>query len=383
MRQPVPSLEQIFDAHFRRLATTLRASTVGQYRCASRCFLTYLHTAFPHLRKLSQLRREPHLLGWFRWLCEHNPPLCNKTRSNYLLYVRHLFHGLADHGHSLQPGLIRKQDFPPLPHYLPKPLSPEEDQWLDQQLRRTDDLESNALLLVRATGIRIGEAIDLSLDCLRQVSEEQWALHVPLGKLHTERLVPVDEELRRIVARILALRALASASCLANSHGFLLPRRRGHPALYKTLQHALARAARRAGCTTRVTPHRLRHTFATVMLRLGVSLPALMQLLGHKDIRMTLRYVQVTQQDLQCEFHRARLNTLQLHRIPTLPLSPTTAALRADLPAIRDAITATRHLLEMFRLQLEDDKTRRKLRRLTQRLLNIHHELDHLTSSEK
>jgi site-specific recombinase XerD len=38
------------------------------------------------------------------------------------------------------------------------------------------------------------------------------------------------------------------------------------------------------------------------MLRLGISLPALMQLLGHKDIRMTLRYVEVTQLDLHCEF---------------------------------------------------------------------------------
>src|SRR5712691_4950987 len=45
--------------------------------------------------------------------------------------------------------------------------------------------------------------------------------------------------------------------------------------------------------------------YASEMLRLGVSLPALMQLLGRKDIRMTLRYVQVTQQDLQREFHTA------------------------------------------------------------------------------
>ncbi|HEY6373709.1 MAG TPA: tyrosine-type recombinase/integrase [Candidatus Sulfotelmatobacter sp.] len=44
------------------------------------------------------------------------------------------------------------------------------------------------------------------------------------------------------------------------------------------------------GCATRLTPHRLRHSFATVMLRLGVSLPALVQVLGHKDVRMTLRY---------------------------------------------------------------------------------------------
>ena len=42
-----------------------------------------------------------------------------------------------------------------------------------------------------------------------------------------------------------------------------------------------------------------RHSYASEMIRLGVSLPALMQLLGHKDIRMTLRYVQVTQHDLK------------------------------------------------------------------------------------
>jgi serine/threonine protein kinase len=47
--------------------------------------------------------------------------------------------------------------------------------------------------------------------------------------------------------------------------------------------------------------------------------------------------------------------------------------------AIRDAISATRHLLQMFRLQLEDHNARRKLRRLTQRLFNISRELDHLT----
>jgi len=56
------------------------------------------------------------------------------------------------------------------------------------------------------------------------------------------------------------------------------------------LCHALAQAALRAGCTSKVTLHRLRHTYATEMIRLGVSLPALMQMLGHKDINMTLRY---------------------------------------------------------------------------------------------
>src|SRR5208337_4794037 len=110
---------------------------------------------------------------------------------------------LAANGHSLLPDLIRQEDFPPPPHYLPRPLSFQDDQLLQQELRRSDDLAAQALLLIRSTGIRIGECVTLSLDCLRQVGPEQWALHVPLGKLHTERLVPAHPEIRRIVERIL------------------------------------------------------------------------------------------------------------------------------------------------------------------------------------
>jgi integrase len=141
--------------------------------------------------------------------------LCNVTRIHHLIYLRRLLEDLAANGHSVQPDLIRREDFPPQPRYLPRPLSLHDDQLLQQELRRTDDLAANALLLTRATGMRIGECIDLPLDCLQQVGPEQWALHVPLGKLHNERLVPADPEIRRIVERILALRFLAPPSHLA------------------------------------------------------------------------------------------------------------------------------------------------------------------------
>ena len=52
-------------------------------------------------------------------------------------------------------------------------------------------------------------------------------------------------------------------------------------------------------------PHRFRHTFASDMVRAGVSLPALMQLMGHADIQTTLRYVQVTPQDVYLQYARA------------------------------------------------------------------------------
>jgi hypothetical protein len=161
----------------------------------------------------------------------------------------------------------------------------------------------------------------------------------------------------------------------------MLPRAGSHDALYQTLLPALADAAKRAGCSGPVTPHRLRHSFASEMVRLGVSLPALMQLLGHKDIRMTMRYVEVVQLDLQREFYAARQNAAQPHRFPILSVPNVSAS--ADLPGIRQALTATRHLLEMYRRQLTDDKTRRTLRRLDRRLLAVDSRLDRLATAEK
>ena len=358
------SLEQILETHVQTLRLSLRPNTVAEYRSIGRRFFAYLRTAFPQVHRLSQLRRDPHLLGWFRWLSEQQPLLSNTTRFHYLIRLRRLLHSLPAN-HSVQPDFIRREDFPAQPRYLPRPLSLQEDQLLQQELRRTDNLVANALLLMRATGIRIGECLDLSLDCLRQLEPDRWALHVPLGKLHTERLVPADPELRQIVERILALRALAPPSYLAKSQLLLLPRSR-RQTLDKTLRSVLAQTAKRAGCFSHVTPHRLRHSFATEMLRLGVSLPALMALLGHKDIRMTLQYVQVTQQDLQREFHQARQNATHSHRLPTLALPQDIPS--AGLPTIRQALEATRHLLEMYRRQLANENSRRTLQRLDKRL---------------
>lgn len=374
------SLDQIFESQIQTLALTRRIATAAQHRVAVRRFLGFLQGAFPQVRRLSELRHDPHLLGWFRWLCQQDPPLRNKTRRLYLLRLRRLLEDLAAEGHSLQPNLIRREDLPPIDQYLPRPLPFEEDQRLQQELRRTDNLFSNALLLTRFTGIRIGECIDLSLDCCQQLAPDHCALHVPLGKLHTERWVPADSEIQRIVARILELRPGAPPARLAKSEGLLLPRG-SRSRLYRSFLGLLADAAVQVGCSSHVTPHRLRHTYATEMIRLGVSLPVLMQLLGHKDIGMTLRYVQVTQQDLQREFHLARKNVAELHRVPTLPIPNN--ALPADLPGIHQALAATRHLLEMFRRGLPNELTRRRLQRLDGRLFAIGEQLDHILMPEK
>jgi site-specific recombinase XerD len=381
MKRSAANLDQIFETHLSTLALTLRPNSVTDYRCVATRFLSWLHAAFPRAYQLSQFRRDPHLLAWFRHLCEQQPPLSNQTRRCYLLCLRRMLDDLAANGHAIAPDLIRPDDFPPTPRYLPRPLSPQDDQLLQRELRRTNDLNANALLLMRATGIRIRECIGLPLDCLRQLGANAWALHVPIGKLHNERLVPVDDDTRRTIGRLFELRTLASAAQRVRSRGFLLPRLGRSDPLYHGLRMALADASKRADCSCPVSPHQLRHTFATEMIRLGVSLPAVMQLLGHKDIRMTLRYVEVTQHDLQREFHTARLNIAQSHRLP-VPSIPNGSA-SADLPGIRQALNAARHLLENYRRQLSNATTRRTLGRLDKRLLAVATQLDQLAKTEK
>ena len=119
------------------------------------------------------------------------------------------------------------------------------------------------------------------------------------------------------------------------------------------------------------------------MLRAGVSLPALKELLGHKSLRMTLRYVQVTQNDLQREFHAARLK-LEALRL-TLPqlLATSEPNPNAGITGIFQFLATSRHLLEMYRRQLPDGKLQRQLTRLANRLLKVGAELERLLPPEK
>jgi site-specific recombinase XerD len=291
--------------------------------------------------------------------------------------LRRLLEEVAAAGYSLADQLIRREDFPPLPVYLPRALAMEDDQRLQQELRRTDGWEASALLLLRLTGMRIGECLDLPAHCLRQIGPDAWGVHVPLGKLHTERMVPADAEIREAVARI---QALASDAPTMDSTEFLLPRRGTRSTLYRSLRAALDHAAERAGCSAPITPHPLRHTFASEMVRLGVSLPALMQMLGHRDIRMTLRYVQITQVDLQREYFAARLKAAERYNVPQLA-APTGPAV-AGLAGVCQALAATCHMMEMYRRQIKD-KISRKLRRLAHRLSAVESEVQKLETNGK
>jgi integrase len=365
-----PAFDRALDSY----CASLNPETVRHYRGTVRNFLLYLAKDHSDANSLASLRRDPHILGWMSRLRSQQPPLVTASYINRLLALRCILTELAwmnqlpDLAH-----FIRSEDIPRLPQRLPRPLTPEQDDLLQREFLRRNDLGSNALLLIRHTGMRIGECADLSFDCLRATGPHQWAVHVPLGKLKTERLVPVDSFVRDLVQRLRFFRSLDALP----QDGFLLPRSHRKEALVRELREYLHQVCDALGLSTRLVPHQLRHTYATEMLRAGVGFPALMKLLGHTDPEMTMRYVEVALTDLQREFQLARSKPRHLIPQPKTHFNPA----RTGLTGVLDSILAARHVLEIFRRTLPDGDARQHLDRLSNRLTKILAEARKLATS--
>ena len=238
------------------LSTALTPSSKRNYDIVVRSFLVYLGTRYPAVTRLDQLRRDPHLLGWMAHLRAKNPPLATATCIGRLFALRTIFHELARTSHLPELAyLLLREDIPRSPHTLPRPLTIEQDQLLQQEFMRRNDLGGNVFLLLRYTGMRIGECVDLSYDCLRTTGPNQWAIHVPLGKLKTERMVPVDAFVRDLVHRLRFFRSLDSLPV----DGLLLARPGSKIAILVQLRDYLHQLCDSLGLSTSIVPHQFRH----------------------------------------------------------------------------------------------------------------------------
>jgi site-specific recombinase XerD len=357
-------LASVFDRAIDSFSAALSPETTRHYRGTARNFLGYLGAYYPQVNRLEQVHREPHILDWMSRLRSQVRPLSTASYINQLIALRSLFNELAwTEPCAALAHLIRREDIPRSPQRLPRPLASQQDQLLQQEFLRRNDLGGNVFLLIRHTGMRIGECADLSCDCLRSTAPQQWAIHVPLGKLKTERMVPVDLFVCEVVQRLAFFRSLDPLP----ANGWLLARPRTKEALVRQLRDYLHQVCHSLALSTRIVPHQLRHTYATEMLRAGVSFPVLMKLLGHTSPEMTMRYVDVALTDLQREFQRARSQPRHLVPQPKLP----SARLRAGLDGVIDSLLAAQHVLEMFRRALLNGPSRRCLDRLSNRLTKI------------
>jgi integrase len=210
--------------------------------------------------------------------------------------------------------LVFSSDIPRQPRMLPRALPADIDAALTDAIARHPDPFARAgLAIMRGTGLRIGELLDLELDCVIDYGTTGSWLRVPLGKLATERAVPLDDPTLACLDTLIRHRGPQRAlphPRLGRGADFIFVER-GRRIVPGRLRRALRQAAADAGLTgtdgqpPRVVPHQLRHTYATNLANAGLSLPALMALLGHQTPEMTLRYATLASPTLRTAYDEA------------------------------------------------------------------------------
>ena len=323
------TLRPTFVAYLDRLTATHAPQTVTGTASRLNTFAAHLAVVDPALKDLASLDRQRHIETYLTATAEAvnsrtGAPLSPTERRGRVLAVHCLLNDICEWGWPQAPNrrLIFTSDIPKLPRPLPRYLTPDLDRRLADALRScTNRLAGDALLLQRATGLRIGELVDLELDCVHEIPGQGAWLKVPLGKLNTERMVPLDDETVAIIDRIVAHR----------SPGRPLPHpRTGRPTEFLLTHHGqrvtvymlrdvITQVAHDAGLP-HTTPHQLRHTYATALVNAGVSLQSLMALLGHVSAEMSLRYGRLFDATVKAEYERAL--TSAKSQLAAMPVDP-------------------------------------------------------------
>lgn len=289
-------------------------------------FAEYLTAHHPEITCLSRLDRAfiEGYLAWNRtrgWRGRRAAAGAERTISaavaqSAVLSLRNLLDDITAWGWQQAPPrrLVFAADVPKLDQPLPRALAPDVDAAVMNAVAHLDDPFARVgLTVLRGTGLRVGELLDLELGSIIDYGPAGTWLKVPLGKLATERMVPLSAATIATLDEWVALRGVhrplphprtgVLTDFLFTVHG----RRLGYTRLRNGLLAAAESAGLRApdGGVLVVTPHQLRHTWATELANAGMSLQALMALLGHVTPQMTLRYATLASPTLRVAYDEA------------------------------------------------------------------------------
>jgi integrase/recombinase XerD len=260
--------------------------TIAAYQNDLAQFLTYL--AGVDVSSWHDASRA-HILNYIHHLQKRE--YASSTIGRKIAAVKSFFHFLVADG-VLQDDPTASVDSPPVDKRLPHPLSREEvDRLLAEPARSNTPkgLRDRALLeLLYATGMRASEVIELEVDAVDLEAETVRCV----GKGNKERILPLYERAREALGEYLEngrARLLQGRDEMA-----LFVNHRGRPLTRQGLWLIVKEYALAAGVKREVTPHTLRHSFATHMLDGGAGLRELQQLLGHASISSTQVYTEIS-----------------------------------------------------------------------------------------
>jgi integrase/recombinase XerD len=264
------------------------ANTLRSYAADLRRYLD--HLASLRFDDLGDVR-EGDVTGFVAALRSGDPPLAASSAARALAAVRGL-HRFAVRDGLLDLDVAREVSPPALPSRLPRTLSVDE---VEQLLAGCigdgpGALRDRALLeILYSTGARISEAVGIDLDDLDMPGRTVLLR----GKGGKERIVPIG---RPALAAVEAYLVRARPPLAARGRGTpaLLLNARGARLSRQSAWHTLRGAADASGLTTDVSPHTLRHCFATHLLAGGADVRVVQELLGHASVTTTQVYTHVT-----------------------------------------------------------------------------------------
>jgi integrase/recombinase XerD len=180
--------------------------------------------------------------------------------------------------------------YPKRPRRLPIILSQEEAARL---IESASNLFHRAMLTtLYSTGMRRAELCRLKVE---DIDGGRMIIHIRQGKGGKDRDVPLDPKLRETLREYYRWMRPKTYLFPGTENGW----RADKPITAKVLWEACQQAAQRAGITKRVSPHLLRHSFATHLIENGADLPTVQALLGHADLRATSIYLHLSQRHLK------------------------------------------------------------------------------------
>ncbi|CAN2237084.1 XerD Site-specific recombinase XerD [actinobacterium SCGC AAA044-D11] len=214
------------------------------------------------------------------------------SNSRAIVTVRNLFRFLSMN--SREPNPLHSYAPPKIPKRLPKALSFDEMLALIEASKFGDDsiaLRNNALLeILYATGARISEIVNLEMPDVAQISDN-FTIKL-LGKGGGERVVPIGNFARSTLERYLTSSRPDLLKTRRNNHVFL--NTRGGTLSRQSAWEIITVCAERAKIKSHVTPHAIRHSFATHLLDGGADIRVVQELLGHASVTTTQIYTLVT-----------------------------------------------------------------------------------------
>ncbi len=374
--------EPTIERYLRRWRPTLRPVTVENKGYILRRFVAYLHEQHPDVHQFPQLRRQPHVVEWLEYILYLKAASRNAAIRALRLFFEDMIRWQWPEAPS--PGLLNDEDLAPEENYLPRPLPPDLDQTVQKIFSEAGTFAAMAMLLLRYTGMRIGEMRALPINAMESAGSDVFTLRVPIGKTHSERLIPLDDRTVELIKHIIAQRASRQKRPLPDRRRHLMMidhfGRHLTQQSYSRIIHALTAHLHTA---EHIYCHRLRHTFATEMARAGMPVPALMKLLGHKTPKMTMRYVEVAQTDVRQAYSQALtqlrvMRSVEARTLPALPVASTPLPYQPSSNQLLKLMGIIIDYLESQRRDAQDPTRAQQLKRFIKRMRKAGYDLSEI-----